>query len=169
MTEPFDMNATKSTATDQSGLSEAEFLDLQVADADAACHKTWNELKATLRESATLEVWAKRHPWIVAGTAATGGFLLATVLFPPKKEVAARDVPAESNGEARPSPPASPSWLMNTLFNLIKPVFGQLVTSLVAAAMGALGGSMAQTAEAADNDATTADGAPSGGEGPVTT
>lgn len=161
------MNATTSKPTNQSRLSEADFLDLQLTDAQAASQKTWNELKSTLRESATLEVWAKRHPWIVAGTAVTGGFLLASVLFPPKRELAATDVPAETNGEARPSPPAGPSWLTSTLFNLIKPVFGQLITSLVAAAMGAMGGSMAQTAEPTGNDAAADVGKPSAGEGPV--
>ena len=162
------MNPT--VTTDESKLNETEFLDAQAADARAAIHETWNELKGTLRETATLEVWARRHPWIVAGTAVAGGFLIATTLLHTKSE--------QPNGEAEtPQQPATPQggshWLIETLFSLLKPVLGQLVTALVAGTMGAVGGAVSgaagdQQPDGRSQDWTENDAAVSG-EGPVPT
>jgi hypothetical protein len=156
--------------TNESKMNEAEFLDAQAADARAAIHETWNELKGTLRETATLEVWARRHPWIVAGTAVAGGFLIATSLSRSKEH--------ESDGQADvPPQPATPrqnsNWLIETLFSLLKPVLGQLVTALVAATMGAVGGSMSDAAGKQEPNATDPDWPQDGGglsgEGPAPT
>lgn len=158
------------TTTNQPSGSEAEFLEAQAADAQAALHETWNDLKATMRETASLEVWAKRHPWVVTGAAVAGGFLLATMLFSPSEpaEPEASHDDDDNHDDTAPRPRRM-AWLTGTLFNLLKPIFGQIVSSVIAAALGALGGSMA---------AASADGAPDGemdgdrsmaGEGPVPT
>lgn len=164
------MNATTTTRADQDSMTEAEFLDGQMADAQVAFQKTLADVKSTLREAATLDVWAKRHPWLVAGTAVTGGFLLATMLFPPKSEsVAESDDHGESNGRSYAAQPTSrSSWLFNTLFNLLKPILGQLVSSLLAAAVGGAAGSMAGAgADSPDEDPVADSNMPPVGEGPV--
>ena len=164
------MNATTTTRADEARMTEAEFLDSQMADAQVAFQKTLADVKSTLREAATLDVWAKRHPWLVAGTAVTGGFLLATMLFPAKAEsVSESDNHVEHNGRPRAAEPQSrSSWLLNTLFNLLKPVLGQLVSSLLAAAVGGAAGSMAGASAApADDESMDYTSAPPAGEGPV--
>jgi len=157
------MSPTASSS--ESDVSEAEFLEAQAADARAAMHETWNELKGTLREAATLEVWARRHPWIVAGAAAAGGFLLATTILRPRNHQEPNEQ-AEADLGAPATTPRSSNWLIETLFSLVRPVLGQLVTSLVAAAMGALGGSMAAEQ---DGRPATEEAGGSSGEGPVPT
>ncbi|MGH7134992.1 MAG: hypothetical protein ACREHD_04585 [Pirellulales bacterium] len=153
------------TTKEESKLSEAEFLESQAAEAQAAMQETWDELKTTLKETASIDVWAKRHPWVVTGAAVAGGFLLATLLFSPHAE-------AEPTAEEEPAQPASGGrrrlgWLMEPLFGLLRPVFGQLVSSLIAAALGALTGAMA----AAPDGQPTAGNADGNGampsEGPV--
>ena len=149
--------------------SEAEFLpDAQAANAQAAIHETWNELKGTLGEAATLEVWARRHPWIVAGAAAAGGFLIATTVLRPKDEPpnSQPDMPQQTTG-SRPGA----NWLIETVFGLLKPVLGQLATALVAAAMGAVGGAVSETAGKQETDGSDPgwpqDNGGQSGEGPV--
>jgi hypothetical protein len=150
--------------SEESKLSEAEFLEGQAAEAQAALQETWDDLKTTLKETASLDVWAKRHPWVVAGAAVAGGFLLATLLFSPAtdEEPAAEDEPELASGGRRRL-----GWLMGPLFGLLRPVFGQLVSSLLAAALGALTGAMAA---APDGQPTSGDADGNGampGEGPV--
>lgn len=154
--------------TAESKMTEAEFLDAQAAEAGAAVHHTWNELKDTLRETATLDVWARRHPWIVAGTAVAGGFLIATTLLRPKPEE--RD-DAVGEDVVRPATPQrGSSWLVETLFSLLKPVLGQLVTALVAAVMGAAGVSMSEPAGEQEHDGPDAEhGGGRSSEDPVPT
>jgi hypothetical protein len=163
VTTRYEVNTMIDTATDESRMTEAEFLDRQVADAQAAFQKTWSELKSTLRETATLEVWAERHPWMVAGGAVTGGFLLASLLFSPKHQEAVEAAAAEQNGRQHAAGPGRDSnWLIDTLFSLLKPVLGQLITSLIAATMGAVGGSMANATDQPPDDQSpgTGDGSP---------
>jgi hypothetical protein len=163
------MSPTNNSRESNKNVTEAEFLTAQAADAQAAVHETWNELKGTLREAATLEVWARRHPWIVAGTAVAGGFLLATTVLRPKEQHELNGQAKEDLAPAEPAPRGS-NWLIETLFSLLRPVLGQLVTSLVAAAMGALGGATADAAEQPTEDPpmTGGRGTPSGEE-PVPT
>lgn len=150
------------TTTEEAKMTEEDFLDTQAEEASAALHETWAELKSTLKETASLDVWAKRHPWLVAGSAVAGGFLIATMLFSPS-------APAEaaSDEEQREAPAGRPrrlGWLVGPLFALVRPIFGQLVSSLISGAVGAMTGAMA--AEAADpaDDASSTSGP---GEGPV--
>jgi hypothetical protein len=145
--------------TEQATTSEAEFLDTQAAEARAAMHQTWDDVKSTLQDTATLEVWAKRHPWMVTGAAVAGGFLIATLLFsPPQPAVVEKEEQAP-----RPTPAGRPhrlAWLIGPLFNLLKPMLGQLVSSLIAGLMASLTASAAaaQTADPTDgsNDSSTA-------------
>jgi hypothetical protein len=149
-------------------MTEAEFLDAQAADARAAIHETWTELKGTLGETATLEVWARRHPWLVAGTAVAGGFLVATTLLGPKQQPEPRGQAAEDLRAETPR--RASNWLIDTLFSLLKPVLGQLVTAFVTAAMSAVGGSMAEAAGEQQRSQPNAEGAGGlAGEEPVPT
>jgi hypothetical protein len=163
------MNATPSTPSNEAEMPEAEFLDRQMADAQVAFQRTLSELKSTLREASTLDVWAQRHPWLVAGSALTGGFLLATMLFPPKAQ--ANSMPPaemEQNGHQNTTaPPRGSSWVLNTLFSLVKPVLGQLVTSLVAAAVGGAAGSMASADQPINDESVTGNPKPPADDGPV--
>lgn len=140
--------------TEEANMTEAEFLDAQAEQARAALHETWAELKGTLRETASLDVWVKRHPWLVAGTAVAGGFLIATALRSPHPPTeAGRDEKSEASSGHRLA------WLIGPLFSLLRPVFGQIVTSLLSRAVDAMTGAMA--AETADGDGDAAS------EGPV--
>ncbi|HEV3345217.1 MAG TPA: hypothetical protein VG125_32870 [Pirellulales bacterium] len=161
------MSPTASTNEPNGNASEAEFLDAQAADAQAAVHQTWNELKATLRETATLEVWAKRHPWIVAGTAVAGGFLLATTVLRPQQQAENLNGRAEEDVGGPAAAQRGSNWLIDTLFGLVKPVLGQLISSLAAAAMGALSGSIAGASEQAAQGPPRAEESGLSGEGPV--
>lgn len=154
-------------AANYDGMSETEFLDAQSAEAQAAVRQTWDDLKSTLKDTASLEVWARRHPWMVAGAAVAGGFLVATLLFSPS-------APAQRQTEhEEPEQPTAPqrrsSWLFDSLFGLLRPIFGQIVSSVVAAALGAITTSMAAGAAASETDsrADDSDEAPMPGEGPV--
>jgi hypothetical protein len=153
------------TTTKESKMSEAEFLDTQAEEAQAAVKETWDELKSTLKDTANLQLWARRHPWLVTGAAVAGGFLVATMLFSPAENTAP---PVD---EDRPPPSDRPhrfGWLFGALFGLVRPIFGQLVSSLAAAALAAVTGAMAGNQAAEGSTAGDFDGngaAP--GEGPV--
>jgi hypothetical protein len=150
-------------------MSESEFLDAQSADAQAAVKQTWDDLKSTLKDTASLEVWARRHPWMVAGAAVAGGFLVATLLFSPSGP------PVRETDREEPEQPSAPpqrrsSWLIDSLFGLLRPILGQILSSLVAAALGAVTTSMAERAGAPDTESQAADsndGGPIPGEGPM--
>lgn len=128
--------------------SEEELLDRQADEARAALDQTWTEFKHSLRDTAKLEVWARRYPWAVAGAAAAGGFLLATAICSPRAPAATASQPTNgqpTNGQptngAMP-PPAAPragwlAWIMAPLIELIKPMLGQWLSSFAANAMGA--------------------------------
>ncbi|HQU43640.1 MAG TPA: hypothetical protein PK867_12565 [Pirellulales bacterium] len=149
------------TSFDESTMTESEFLDAQAADAQAALHETWNDIKGTLRETASLEVWAQRHPWLVAGAAVAGGFVLAAVLFSPAEEAE----PAVSEAEEPPANRAGPghrrfSRLWAPVFSLVRPILGQLVTSLVGALLAGVGAAKAHQAAEADGMPAADDGGP---------
>lgn len=147
------------TTTAEAKMTEDEFLETQADEARAALHETWAELKGTLKETASLDVWAKRHPWLVTGAAVAGGFLIASVLFSPSAPAEAAD-----EEEAHTTPAGRTrrlAWLVTPLFALLRPIFGQLVSSLISGAVGAMTGAMAAEA-AEDNGAATGPG-----EGPV--
>ncbi|HVA49927.1 MAG TPA: hypothetical protein VNH11_26410 [Pirellulales bacterium] len=137
------------TTSDESTMTEAEFLDAQAADAQAALYETWNDIKGTLRETASLEVWAQRHPWLVAGAAVAGGFVLAAVLFSPAEEpepVEVEEPPAARGGPRR----RAISRLWAPVFSLIRPILGQLATSLVGALLAGVGAATAHQAAEGD-------------------
>lgn len=146
------------TTTAEAKMTEEEFLDTQAEEARAAMHETWAELKDTLKETASLDVWAKRHPWLVAGTAVAGGFLIATMLLPPSApaEAVSDEEPRETSAARR----GRLAWLVGPLFALLRPVFGQLVSSLISGALGAMTGAMADEAVGEESSAA-------GPEGPV--
>ncbi|HVX11472.1 MAG TPA: hypothetical protein VHC22_09845 [Pirellulales bacterium] len=145
-------------------MSEAEFLDAQAAEARAAMNQTWDDVKSTLQDTASLEVWAKRHPWVVTGAAVAGGFLIATLLFaPPQPAVVEKEEQAP-----RPTPADRPhrlAWMIGPLFNLLRPMLGQLIASLVAAVVGSLTTSMAGTSSTDADESNS--GGPPPDDGPV--
>jgi hypothetical protein len=150
--------------TDHSASSEADFLDAQMADAQSALHETWNDLKGTLRETASLEVWAKRHPWMVTGAAVAGGFLLATLLLSPSGSAEPEPQPEDADDDEQTPRRHSLAWLTGPLFGLLRPMLGQIASSVIAAILGALGGSMAASADDTASDGMEESAPP---EGPV--
>jgi hypothetical protein len=85
--------------------------------------------------------------------------LVATLLFPPPVP----EAPDEEQTRAAPTEQRRRfAWLVDPFFSLLRPVFGQLVSSLLSGALGAMTGAMA--AEAADHSATDTAGS---GEDPV--
>ena len=157
------------TTSEQTKMSEAEFLDAQAAEAHAAVQETWDDLKCTLKDTASLEVWARRHPWMVAGAAVAGGFLVATLLFSPSEPARAETHDGEPAQDSERRPHRF-SWLIGPLFGLLRPIFGQITSSLIAAALGAVTASMASGSEASDERSTvdeTNGGGAMPGEGPV--
>lgn len=157
---------------DQPG-SEAEFLQWQAEQAKAAFDQTFEEFKESLRDSAKLKVWAQRHPWAVTGAAVAGGFLLASVVFSPRRQPAAPAASESGNGQPHTGPSETHrhrfAWLLTPLWELLQPMLGQLIGSLLGAAAGAVGAAAAGRADgdaAREGDSSVADAA-SSAEGPV--
>lgn len=156
-----------SSTSTESTMSEAEFLEAQAAEAQAAIEETWSDIKDTLRETASLEVWTQRHPWLVTGAALTGGFLLASLLLSPGPEASDEDTEPEEEPARRSRPRRRGlSRLLGPLFNLMRPILGQLVTSLIGSLVAGLTAGMAASPDETDGVATNGDTA-SPGEGPV--
>lgn len=156
------MSTTPSEAT----MSEAEFLDAQAAEAQAAIEETWSDIKHTLRETASLEVWTQRHPWLVTGAALAGGFLLATAILSPGRETAPEDAEPEEAPVRPRAPRRGISRLIAPLFHLMRPILGQLVTSLIGSLVAGLTAGMATSADDSDHAASNGDTG-AAGEGPV--
>lgn len=147
-------------------MNESEFLEAQAADAQAALEETWGDIKDTLRETASLEVWAQRHPWLVTGAALAGGFLVASALFSPSREATSDEGDVEDPAPRPRARRRGISRLLQPLFNAVRPIFGQLVTSLVGSLVAGLTAGMATAPEQRDGMATNGDAGPAG-EGPV--
>src|SRR5579862_8238473 len=61
-------------------LSEAEFLEKQAHDAQAAISKVLQDLKAKVGQGVDPKAWAREHPWIAVGAAAVAGFAATSAL-----------------------------------------------------------------------------------------
>lgn len=144
-----------STTSSEAKMSEADFLDAQAAEAQAAIEETWSDIKDTLRETASLEVWTQRHPWLVTGAALAGGFLLATAILSPGRDASPNN--ADSDEEPVRSSPRrrGMSRLLTPLFHLIRPILGQLVTSLMGSLVAGLTAGMAASTDAAATNGNT--------------
>jgi hypothetical protein len=62
--------------------SERVYLADQAADARIAMVRTLQDMKKTLIQVADVRSCAKRHPWLVTGSAVAAGFITGTVLAP---------------------------------------------------------------------------------------
>ncbi|HEX7448456.1 MAG TPA: hypothetical protein VF306_12965 [Pirellulales bacterium] len=143
---------------------EAEFLQWQADQAKAAFDQTFEEFKQSLRDSAKLRVWARRHPWAVTGAAAAGGFLLAKMVFSPSQpEPSVRESPPSGNGQPHENTPEPRrhryAWLLTPLWEIVQPMLGQVIGSLLGAIAGAAGASAAGMTAQSHGDASTEDGA----------
>lgn len=154
-------------------VSEAEFLQWQAEQAKAAFDQTFDEFKQSLRDSAKLKVWAQRHPWAVTGAAVAGGFLLASMVFSPRRWPAAPAASESGNGQPHAGSPETHrhrfAWLLTPLWELLQPMLGQLIGSLLGAAAGSVGAAAAGRADgegSRNGDPNDADAA-SSAEGPV--
>jgi len=156
-------------------IREAEFLQWQAEQAKAAFDETFEEFKQSLRDSAKLRVWARRHPWAVTGAAAAGGFLLAKMVFAPPAAKTEPNSSPSGNGqphETSPEPrPHRYAWLLTPLWELVQPMLGQLIGSWLGAIAGAAGASAAGMAGQSQDDSSSNGDFGEGGhhpaEGPV--
>ncbi|HEX5442219.1 MAG TPA: hypothetical protein VFW87_00260 [Pirellulales bacterium] len=128
-------------------IRESEFLQWQADQAKAAFDQTFAEFKQSLRDTAKLRVWARRHPWAVTGAAAAGGFLLAKMVFSPPHSEHAHEDATPANGQPH-APAPEPrrhrfAWLLTPLWELVQPMLGQMIGSLLGAIAGAAGASAA--------------------------
>jgi len=64
------------------GLSEADFLARQSAEAKAAVSATLDRMRQDLKDGADLQAWTREYPWPSVGIAAALGFLAAAAITP---------------------------------------------------------------------------------------
>jgi len=67
-------------------LSEADFLAQQQTQARAAISDTLADMKHALAQGVNVREWTRQHPWILMGTAAIAGGVVAALLTPSKEE-----------------------------------------------------------------------------------
>jgi hypothetical protein len=120
----------------ESGLSESEYLTRESALTRAALACTFEDLKKSLRTSADLRLWTRRHPWAALGVAAVAGFSAATVVT--AKRTAKTETAGDANGRGQEdteshtaSSPTLAATIFSSLFDLAKVA---LETSIAAAA-----------------------------------
>jgi len=118
----------------ESRLSESEYLARESALTRAALVRTFDDLKKSLRMSADVRIWTRRHPWAALGVAAVAGFSAATVVT--AKRTAKANTAGDTNGQKEHSGHDSSSTtlaatIFSALFDLAKVA---LETSIAAAA-----------------------------------
>ena len=85
--------------------TERQYLDDQAAQAKAGMIETLREITATALKAADPRVSARKHPWIVAGSAVAAGFLAGALLTPATgNRVRPERTPTSANGEPAPHP-----------------------------------------------------------------
>jgi len=126
--------------------SEAAYLDEQAAAAKAAMRHTVDELKQSLKETADIKYWARRHPWASVGAAAAGGFVAAVALFSRSDEEhqideARRRRAPESADRGADEDRSKPSGILGAvtgpLFDIAKTVFDHALMALVGTGVAA--------------------------------
>jgi hypothetical protein len=122
--------------------SESAFLTRESELTRVALARTLEELKASLRTSADLRVWTRRHPWAALGVAAAAGFSAATLV------AARRDnnpsAPDENGNQSDEEPPVRRTRANHAS----KPLAATIFSSLFDLAKVALQSSIAATAAA---------------------
>jgi hypothetical protein len=120
-------------APDRENLSEREFLEREIVDAQAALASTAEDLKASLRKSLDLRLWCQHYPWATLAATAAGGFAAAVVLVPEKGETlagkwsrlaprqAAEETAAvEPDRASEPTQPAVSAIILGGVFGLAR-------------------------------------------------
>jgi hypothetical protein len=124
--------ASTSAPPPRSELSEADFLDREVAEAKSELQSAVAGLTSGLASSADLRAWVKRYPWAATGTAVAAGFAAGTAITSSPRQTLDEQLPRRTtNGQpdaAEMSPCASTAAkrsvvsdkLMTSLFDLAK-------------------------------------------------
>jgi hypothetical protein len=112
---------------------EREFLYAEEARIRTMLNESVDDLKQSLKEASSLELWAKSYPWVALGVAIAGGFTAATLVTPAKGEtfgekisklvpVKAASVEATTDQSAQRAKKSSVlvSLLISALFELAK-------------------------------------------------
>jgi hypothetical protein len=60
--------------------TEAQYLERQAAEAQAAIGRTLSEAPAALRGAANVPAWARRYPWWTVGAVAVAGFAAVAIV-----------------------------------------------------------------------------------------
>lgn len=87
---------------------EAGYVAQQAEDARAAIGHTLHAIASDLKESVDVRLWAKEHPWMTVGAAATAGFVAACVFVPTREDQALKRL-SKIEKALRPSSPAASS------------------------------------------------------------
>ena len=118
--------------------NERRFLADQAADAKTAMARTLHDMDDTLQRVADVRSYAKQHPWLVVGCAATAGFVTGALLktVPRKTINPGSSVEAESQRVCRgeETQRIKKSVLFSTAQRLLTGILQTVVTNVIAAA-----------------------------------
>jgi hypothetical protein len=138
-------------------LSEAAFLTRESELTRQALARTLDELKSSLRTTADLRVWTRRHPWAALGIAAAAGFSAATVVAGRRTNRTSNRAETTRREEAQSadenSDSDSPQPLATTVFSALFDLAKVAIQSSVAAASAANFQSDPPAEEAASQEA----------------
>jgi hypothetical protein len=84
--EPMSMSEPTSSVLPEAAVSEADFLQRQSEQAQAAIANALANARAALAEGVDPREWARRYPIIAIGSAAVAGFAAAVMTIPSKEQ-----------------------------------------------------------------------------------
>ena len=122
--------------------SERIFLADQAAAAKIATVQVLHEVKETLKRVADLRSCARRHPWLVTGSAVAVGFVAGAALTPSPQERGEQSRPKSEEGrqpspQEREAPRTKKSFLIATAATLLGGVVSKVLQGSIAAAAAA--------------------------------
>lgn len=104
--------------------------------------RTAHEIKESVSKLADLKMWAKQHPWMVAGSAVVIG-LATGIALRPTREKNSREPQQDSEAHAQPGREGhagatqGKSFLVSTLGTILTGILSILTQSLLSAAVNA--------------------------------
>jgi hypothetical protein len=161
-------NTAKTSRRDQRSdgdLSEADFLEREVADAKAALSHAVADLRNGVKSSADLRLWVKHYPWAAMGAAAVAGFAAATAVTPAKGETVGEKLsrlaksakPGETTDSAgQVSTQTASQSPKTTLLNSLVDIAKVLIQTVVLATVQNQSQAANQSVAATDRHTTTA-------------
>jgi hypothetical protein len=84
--DPNSATTSKTERRSDSELSEADYLARESELTKLALTRTLEDLKSSLRSTADLRLWTRKHPWAALGIAAAAGFSAAAVVASKRSE-----------------------------------------------------------------------------------